>query len=352
MARALLFFLLSWSAGPCGSAFAQTVDQLEQKLKTDPDNISARVKLAEIRLQEKDYPKATELLNEYTDQLPGAGFRALAFAYSAQKKFEDEVRVLSIIAKKEEENYEWPMLLAHAYLKQAATMKKEEYEKQGRLMTSGIQQLRMALKLSPKYKPAYDLLLKTFIEQKAHNEARELLIEGIQNYGPRPDLYRELCRIDSNDGFLVQAVTNCTESIKISPRYPDHYVFLIQALYDQKEEVKAEKIAISAGKKFPSSEFVQWAAGTMFLRKKNYPVASRYFKAAVKAKPDSGRAQFGLARALFESGQEKEALEHFIKACKADHETVETFLSSGGRLKQKGNTELGSKYTQAAYSCR
>jgi tetratricopeptide (TPR) repeat protein len=346
MAR-IIIFLLSFSA------FAQqSAEQLEKKIKTDPDNVVARVKLAEIRIHEKNYAKAVELLDAYTDQLSHAGFRALAFGYSNLKRYEDEVRVLNIIAKKDEENHEWHMLLAHAYLKQAAPLGDKDFDKKSRLLTSGIQQLRMALKISPKYKPAYDLLLKTLIEQKAHNEARELLMEGIESFGPRADLYRELCRIDSNDGFLVQAVSNCTESIKISPNYPDHYVFLVQALYDQKEEVKAEKHATTAARKFPNSEFVQWAAGTMFFRKKNFPVSTRYFKAAVKAKPESGRAQFGLAQSLYEGGQHAEALEHFIKACKASHETVETFLSSGARLKQRGNPELGAKYTAAANSCR
>lgn len=348
VARVLIIIalFLSWSA------YANTAVQLEEKIKADPDNVSARVKLAEIRIEEKQFEKAAELLDAYTDLLSNAGFRALAFAYSNLKRYEDEVRVLTIISKKDEENFEWRMLLGSAYLKQAASLKKDEMEKNARLLTSGIQQLRMALKLSPKYRPAFDLLLRTLIEQKAHNEARELLMEGISSYGPRADLYKELCRLDSNDGFLVQAVNNCTESIKISPNYPDHQVYLIQALYDQKEEVKAEKQAISAAKKFPNSEFVQWAAGTMFFRKKNFPVAARYFKAAAKAKPGSGRAQFGLAQSLYEAGQHEEALEHFIAACKADRETVETFLSSGARLKQRGNTELGGKYTQAAYACK
>lgn len=333
-------------------AHAQTAGTLESKIKSDPDNVGARVKLAEIRLAEKKFAEAADLLNAYTDQLGGGGFRTLAYAYSEQKKYEDEVRVLSIIAKREENNHEWPMLLAQAYLKQADSVPKGEFERQNRLMTSGIQQLRAALKISPSYKPAFDLLLKTFVAQRAHNEARELLTEGIQRFGRRPELYRELCRIDSNDGFLVQAIANCQESINISPNYPDHFVFLVQALYDQKEEVRAEKQITIAAKRFPQSEYVQWAAGTLFLRKKNYPVAARYFKAAVSATPQSGRSQFGLAQSLFEAGQEKEALEHFVLACKADHQTVERFLSSGARLKQRGDTELGGKYLQQANSCR
>ena len=167
--RALVCFLISFSA------FAQSAAVLEKKIQEDPDNIAARVKLAEVRLNEGQYAKAAELLNSYTDQLNSAGFRALAFAYSSLKKYDDEVRVLSIIAKKEEDNHEWHMLLGQAYIKQAAAFINSDQEKNQRLLTQGIQQLRQTLKLQPKYKPAFDLLLKTFIAQKANNEARELL---------------------------------------------------------------------------------------------------------------------------------------------------------------------------------
>jgi tetratricopeptide (TPR) repeat protein len=334
------------------SAFAQSAAVLEKKIQGNPDNIAARVKLAEVHLNEGQFAKAAELLDPYTDQLPGSGFRALAFAYSSLKKYDDEVRVLSIIAKKEEDIHEWHMLLGQAYIKQSSINVNGDQEKYQRLLTQGIKELRQTLKLQPKYKPAFDLLLKTFIAQKANNEARELLTEGINSFGERPELFRELCRIDSNDGFLVQAVTNCSKSISISPNYPDHYVFLIQALSDQKEDLKAERQAVSAAKRFPKAEFVQWAAGMHFLRKKNYPVAARYFQTAVNIDPASGRAQFGLAQALFEAGKEKEALDHFVKACAANKATVDTFLSCGSRLKQRGDTELSTKYTQAAYLCK
>lgn len=347
MARLLLLIIAISSNG---WAESPTAAMLERKLSAQPENIPARTQLAEIRIAEKNYAKAAELLNSYTDQLTPGGFRALAFAYSNLKKYDDEVRVLNIIAAKEEENYEWHMLLAQAYLKQAGAT--PDPERNQLMTTKAIQQMRAVLRIQKRYKPAYDLLLKTLIQQKAHNEARELIAEGINNFGRRPELYRELCRIDSNDGFLVQAVENCTESIKISPQYPDHYVYLIQALYDQKEEGRAERDAISAAKRFPKSEFVQWAAGMLYLRKKNYPVAARYFQAAVNTMPESSRARFGLAQALFESGREKEALEHFVKACKLDGKTLDTFLSSGARLKQAGNPSLGAQYIQAANTCR
>ncbi len=97
---------------------------------------------------------------------------------------------------------------------------------------------------------------------------------------------------------------------------------------------------------------MQWAAGELFMRKKNYPVAARYFQIAVRAKPQSGRAQFGLAKALFESGQEQAALEPFIQACKLEANSLETFMGATGRMKQKGMSELTQKYVRASNTCR
>ncbi|MGE4133450.1 MAG: tetratricopeptide repeat protein [Bdellovibrionales bacterium] len=325
-------------------------DKLQKILADKPDNILARVQLAEIRLGEKKYGEVIELLNSYTDQLRGSGFRVLAFAYGSMGDHSNEVRVLKIVADKEPENFEWHLLLAQAHLKQAALI--SEPTESRNTITSAIQELRKVLKIKPGFKVAFDLLLKTFLEQKNHNEARELIAEGLDKFGGRPDLYRELCRLNAIDGFLPQALQACTQSIELSPNYPDHYVFLVQVLMDQKEAVSAEKKIVYAAKKFPKSEFVQWAAGKLFLKKQNYPVATRYFETAIRVKPDSSRGQIGLAEALYESGREAEALPHYEIACKADPSTADDFLTAGGRLKQGKNPSLGQKYMSAAYKCR
>lgn len=332
------------------NAFAQTTAALEAKLNKKPDDIRTRFQLAEIYSKEGKVDKTIELLNPYTDQLDDKGYILLAMSFSNKKDFANEVRVLNFAVGKDDENYRWHMLLAQAYIKQANETTAEP--RHAELTTSGIQRLRRVLQLEPKYKPAFDLLLATFLKHKSNNEARELLSEGVTKFGKRPEFFRELCRLDSQDGYLVQAVFHCEESIKISTNYPDHYVFLVQALHDQKEDVRAEKTIVLAARKFPASEFVQWAAGTLFLRKKNYPVAARYFEAAAKAQPNSGRAQFGLAQARFESGDEKGALEPFIRACKYDAATLDTFLAATGRLKQKSNTTLTNEYVKATNTCR
>lgn len=334
-------------------AFANTTASpaaLEQQLAQNPDNVKVRTRLAKHYLAESKFDKVIELLNAYTDQLSAEAFRILAFSYSGKNDHANEVRILNLLVAKNEEEYRAHMLLAQAYFKLATTI--AEPKRQHDTLTLGIQRLRKTLQLSPKYKPAFDLLLKTFLSQKANNEARELIMEGIEKFGHRPELFRELCKLDSMDGYLPQAVKNCTESISLSRDYPDHYVYLMQTYHDQKEDKKAEKVAVQAGKKFPNSEFVQWASGRLFLERKNYPVASRYFKAAIRAKADSGRAQFGLAQALFEQGDHENALEPFSKACRWDMSTVDAFFAAAGRLKQSGNAALGAKFQQAANLCK
>ena len=330
--------------------FAQTTAQLDAALKKKPEDLKVRIQLAGQYANENKPEKTIDLLNPYTDQLDEQAFLLLASSYSKRKDYANEVRTLTMLANKDEENFKWQMLLAQAYLKQASEIPDEKRNRD--VLTTGIQRLRKTLQLNPKYKPAFDLLLSVFLQQQSNNEARELLMEGLNKFGKRPELLRELCRLDSQDGFLVQAVNNCAESIKASPDYPDQYVYLVQALHDQKEDARAEKHIIHAAKKFPQSEFVQWAAGELYLRKKNYPVAARYFQAAVKARPASPRAQFGLANALFESGNEAAALEPFTQACKLDIKNLEAFMAATGRMKQKGSSELTQKYIRASNTCR
>nr|HMN68613.1 tetratricopeptide repeat protein [Bdellovibrionales bacterium] len=324
-------------------AFAQDISKLEAALNRHPDQMSLRLQLAKAHEAAKQPDKVITTLNPYTDQLTPVGFLVLARAYSTKKDYANEVRVFKFLADKDETSFRWQMLMGQAYLKQAHELPEGEGRKTA--LTNGIRSLRRALALQSRFKPAYDLLLSTLLTNRANNEARELLMEGISKFGARPELYRELCRLDAQDGFLVQAVANCWESINVSPNYPDHYVYFIQALSDQKEDVRAEREVVKAAKKFPRSEFVQWAAGMLFLRQKNYPVASRYFRTAVAAQADSPRSRFGLAQALFENGSEEEALEHFVKACKADAKTHEAFMMAAGKIRQRGSSPLASKYS-------
>jgi len=302
--------------------------------------MGTRIQLASIYIKQNEFDKVIALLNAYTDQLPDEGYLALASAYSNKKDFTNEIRVLNLLVAKREDDYRWHMLLAEAYIKSASVQLTPEKNKD--LVTSAIQQLRKVLGKQPKFKPAFDRLLDTLLINKLHNDARELLMEGIEKFGERAELYRDLCRLDSTDGFLVQSLNNCRDAIRLAPTFPDNYVYLVQSLHDQKDDQQAERTIVNAAKRFPNSEFVQWAAGTLFLRKKNFPVSERYFKAALTASPRATRSRFGLAQSLFETGSYNAALENYIAACASGEQPIiDNFLAAGGRLKQNGNYKLG-----------
>lgn len=346
------FCFLSLSHGAALNAGVNQAElqKKEAELQKNPNSLRVRFETATEFAKANQFEKVIELLNSYTDQLDANAFLLLASSYSSLKDYVNEVRVLKILSDKQEKNFRWHMLLGQAYIKQASTTK--DPQRNADLLTSSILELRKTRGLNPKFKPAFDLLLKTFLDQKANNEARELVLEGIQRFGERPELYRELCRLDSIDGFLEQAVKFCRRSIELSSNFPDHYVYLVQALLDQDEDGQAERTIVNAAKRFQKSEFIQWAAGKVYLLKKNYPVAARYFLQATKADPKEIRSQFGLAQSLFESNKEAEALPHFILACKGDPSNLETFLSNGARLKQRGNSKLGAEYARAAINCK
>lgn len=338
------------------SASAQTVrpseslSSLRSQLQKRPDSIRLRIQIAKLEYEQDNYKEVIELLNSYTDQLPQEGTLLLANAYSSLEDFRNEVRILTILATKSEDDYRWSLLLAQAHLKLANTITNPEKQKE--MVTEAIQRLRQTVRAKPEFKPAFDQLLKVLLQQEANNEARELIIEGLRRFGKRAQWLQELCRLDAIDGYLEQASDHCRQSIKVSPKYPDHYVYLIQALYDMKDYTLAEKEASRAASRFPNSEFIQWAAGTIFLKRKNYPVATRYFTAAVKADPQSGRAGGGLAQSLFESDRAKEALPYFIRACNQDKSLADIFLASGAKLKNRGQIDLGNDYRREAYKCR
>lgn len=315
------------------------------------EQAATRFQQANDAMAEGKVDKVIELLNPYTDQLSQPGYLLLANAYSKKKDFVNEVRVLTLLTTKAEDNYQWHLLLAQAYLKQGNATKDPVANKE--LIDKGVQTLRKVLQLSPKYKPAFDSLVRTLLSQNANYEARELLAEGLNKFGRRPEIYKELCRLNSMDGFLVQAIGFCKESIELSPDFPDSYVYLTQSLDDQGEKIAAEKEIVLAARKFPKSEFVQWAAGKLFTNRKNISVAKRYFEQGTVAKADSARAYFGLANSLLELADYEKALPAFTKACQLDASmSYETFLNAASRLRQKGLGTLAEKYTSAAYGCK
>jgi tetratricopeptide (TPR) repeat protein len=309
----------------------------------------ARVKAAMADYAKGDYQKVIDRLNPYSEELGNYGLLLLGNAYSKKLLYSDEVRVMHVLYGNNEESYEAQMLLAQALEKQSTIT--QNAETKVKLQKEAVTNYRNITKIRAKYKPAFDSMLALLIQMNAASEARDTIAEGIQLWGKRPELMKELCRLDSTDGYVAQALQSCREAIKLAPEFPDSYVYLSQSFFDQKENTDAEQALVGAARRFPASEFVQWSAGTVFMKKKNYPVAVRYYGQALKADPISSRSTFGYAQSLFESGKEKEALDYYRKACHMDPATVvEPFFAASAKLRLK-NSPMSQTYKEAAAGC-
>ncbi|MAV92150.1 MAG: hypothetical protein CL676_12080 [Bdellovibrionaceae bacterium] len=307
-------------------------------------------KLAEEQFANAQYREAIDTLSKDAERLTEKGYLILAASYSEIQEYDNELRILGILSSKDSGNYQWKMLIGQSHLKKSRFSKIEKVKKDEE--TKAIQSFRETLQSNPKFKPAYDQLLEIFLQREESHEARTLLASAIQQFGPRAQWLNKLCELQANDGFLGPAETTCRRAIQISPNFPDNYVFLSQSLMDQKEEGKAQKVAMYSGKRFPSSEFAQWGAGQVFLLIKNFEAAIKYFGNAIHVNSESMRAHLGEAEALFQSGEQSRALGHFKKACDLGARNSEKLHVRAAELRIKGDEDLGNKYRSLAETCR
>jgi tetratricopeptide (TPR) repeat protein len=214
--------------------------------------------------------------------------------------------------------------------------------------------LRQAVQTAPKHRPSYDALLEIFTITKQNYESRMLLGEMVKNFGPKKEFAHALCKLYSIDSFFKEAQDACKTAISLDPKYPDTHVYLAQTYYNQDNKKMADRILKNAGRTFPNSEFVQYAAGEYYLNEKNYSASLRYLEAAVRINPSALRAQITYGIALFESRQYEKALQHFDKACKLDKskDTLTAIRNSAAKLRQSMQTAIAEQYDRKAAVCQ
>ncbi|MCB0384614.1 MAG: tetratricopeptide repeat protein, partial [Bdellovibrionales bacterium] len=323
-----------------GQAADGSLSALEKKLAAEPDNIKVRMQLAaEMSRQEGQESKIVEILNPYADEITLESQLTLAGAYNGLKKFKDEVRVLKKVVEKAPTNHEAYYILGYAHLNS-----KEQVD--------AVASFRRAIKLSKTYRDAYEALLLIFEKAGDNYESRIVLKDMLKQFGKDPSAVSHLCRLDSSDGYLDSAIMNCQKAIKMDPKKPDNHVYLAQSLSDKKNESKAGRVLINASKKYPKSEFVQWAAGQYYFKQSNFPVAAKYFNRAVTADEKSARAHLGFALSVFEQKKYDQALGAFMSACEIDESVLEKLREAQGKLRSVKEDDWSKRYSREVYECK
>lgn len=315
------------------------IKQLKDQLKTSPDNLNIRSKLAAQYFKQKKYKEASDILDPYSAELPIKSMDLLAKSFELQKNFLSEIRVLKIILSSQPKNHLYHLRLGHAYLNNK--MDKE-----------AIESIRKAISLRPKSVKAHQALLKVFKMQKNNYESRLIVLDMIKKFGEMPEFINELCRIYTEEAYLEEAIRYCQKAISLNHLYPENHAHLAKSYKDKGNKKAAEKVLRNAAKRFKTSEIIQRYTGIFYFEEKNYSVASRFFLQAVAADKTSVEAQLGMARSMFEIGKYKEALAGFEYACKARANTHKYFREALSRLRFERNYQWQSKYSSKLYSCR
>lgn len=340
-ATSLILLSLSLFVPVASFGATPTVAELEAKLKTNPNQIVVRERLAKTLHMQKNHKKALEVLAAYSNEASVDGLMLLAEIYSALKDHKNEIRVLQMFQVRKPDLFRPYYLLGEAYRKNKQT---EE----------AIQSFRTSINYAPQHMPSYQGILDISMEAKNHYESRTILAQMVRAFGPKAHLLTTQCKLYADGGFLKEAEKACRNAMSKDRNVPDNHIYLAQALFDSDRKQAAENVYRNAARQFTKSEFAQFAAGEYYFNEKNYATAVRYLGAAVALKKDSARSQLGLALSLFESDKPGEALVHFGEACKLDktRAAYNELRSAAQRLRKIEQASIASKYDSKIANCQ
>lgn len=313
---------------------------LEELIKENPSNLTARQRLATLRAARQDHQGVVALLSPYTSEVDVPALLLLAQAYHKLEQYAQEVQTLQQVLLKapNSSNAHLNLGLAH--------MANKQNEK-------GIVALRKAIELEPKNKRAYEALLETFRGSKNNYESRMIVKDMIQRFGKKASYLSEMCRLNSEDGYIDEAIKACKKAIAKDPKNPANHTYLALTYQNKRELKMAESILIRASRRFKKSELVQFTTGDFFLDKKAYSTAARFFDRAVKADGKSVRSQLGRAEAHFAIEGFDQSLESYLQACRLDkRQTRPKFLAAMAKLGYQKKSSHQMKWKRKAHLCR
>ncbi|MES2962630.1 MAG: tetratricopeptide repeat protein [Bdellovibrionota bacterium] len=305
--------------------------------KRDP-KIEAKIDEALVLEGKKEYRKVIDLLQPFADQLSRRGLMTLARAGKGAGDTAIEIKTLQLGLAKNPNDYVTQTQLGEVF----SRLKRP---------SDAIAAFQAAIALNKRFEPAYEGLWTELEKGREYYEARSVLSDMMQLFGNKPKFYSALCRLFSFDDYLEKATEMCQAAIEKDPKHADNYVHLAVSLRDQEGGAEAQKVLARAAKRFPASESVQTTTGSIYLDKKDYAVAYRYYKQATKADPKSTRAWQGLANTAFELQKNDEALEAFGKACAIDRKMTKDLRIAISKLRSRKDTQWESQYEARLLKC-
>lgn len=308
------------------------------------------------RLQEKkavDYmkknknSKAIHLLESLEDSSPRS-LLILAQAYENQGDFDNQIRVLKKLVKKNKKNGRYLIELAKGF--------RSRYFETGlfKHREEAVTVINEVYKLDKKYHEQAHLEMLKLLQYKEDSEETnyailKLLQTLIREFGMKRTYIKEICKYFHANKFYSQSRSGCKKAMRYDPKEPSNYIYYALSL-EKPEDI--EKNLKKAVKKFPKSAFVQMKIGSYYVEQKDYPSALPYFEKAFQLDSDSAEIHLGLAQSLFHTRKEKKSYKHFLKACMLNKsQMLWAFKQAKSILNQKSKFSLAASFEKGITKC-
>lgn len=291
--------------------------------------------------------KAIDLLESLEDS-SARSLLILAQAYENKGDYENQIRVLKQLVKKNKKNGLYLLELAKGFRKL--------YFKTGlfKYREEAITHINHILKLHKKYHEKAHLEMLNLLKYKEDSEETnyailKLLQTLIREFGVKRTYVKDICKYFYLNKFYNQSLSGCKKAMKYDPKEPSNYIYYALSMEETEEIEENLKKAV---RKFPKSLFVRLSIGQFFITQKDYKSALPHFNKALKIKSNSAEGQMGLAQSLFYNGKEKTSYKHFLKACMLDKpQMLWPFKQAKSILNQKSKFKLAGTFEKGITRC-
>ncbi len=367
----ILFFFL-WSLVTHGAVNRilrpEEISLLEKNIQANPENIKARLFLANHYNQEKDWSIVVKWLTPMAERLPKKSIEQLIKAHVHLSRFQDAIPLVDSLLNRKKVKIKTYILAIRVYSgflagtsdtpilvkssdnnaskeKSGKTknQKKDEYHVQYEAKAEEAREkifslLKQAQTKNPENIKVYDLwleMLEKHITQYA-NEARRVLEDMEKNkVRLRKRHYSKLCQYNSLANLIMEAKKICQEAVGKAPENPSNYIYLGQAHIDTGEKEKGQRILASVGKKFSGSEEALWVTASTYYENRNLASAYTYYLKASQHKEPKPRDFLGLAKTAFELKKYEVSLKAFSEHCQRSNFLHQEFRRASGLLKKE-----------------
>ena len=312
------------------------VNVLVTNVKKNPENLKSRLFLGAHFYNKNQWSKVIAFLSPVAEQLPDADLFKLSSSYLNIHDFRQSEAIINILLSKDRVNTPHYLLAIEIYSKILEKLDNPEQRKP--VHEKLFDTLKIAQKTDPMNSKIYDVWLEKVEAHVTHYafEALRVMDDMRKNEIKfRPRHASMLCKFNYLAKFTKETKITCKQAIIQDPNNPSNFIYLGQTHVDIGEDKVGKRMLASVGEKFSKSEEALWATADSYYQSKNVSAAYTFFKKASFHKDAKPRDHLGLANTSFELKKYGEALNAFIKHCRAKGLFGNDFRRATGLLKKQ-----------------